>query len=364
MKESFKTGSVFDMPLSVKPEMTLHSSPFLTFYIRHLLGKKSWNVYNSENVARVRRDEATAKAEEEEEERRMQEVDAERRIQLLRGSEVIPSTNHDDNVELAKSGCEAPRSRKRRRIAGEDDTDRDIRFAREDAVTRLDSGRSDGLFLNRKPSDAPLTDHNGHISLFPEKRSRSHVTKNAEAEAETAKKNKELEDQYTMRFSNAAGYKKGMSDPWYASSAQNHAAEEPEPGKDVWGKDEHRREERREANKCDNDPLARMRRGVRELRRVERERKAWVDDKKEELRQLERGKAEAAEDLRSITRMPKSKTISSSLAWMPHPERQGRNLDHWMMRVTGGTEDGESTIPLIITSSTRALVLIMIDGLV
>ena len=32
--------------------------------VLHLLGKKSWNVYNSENVDRVRRDEAEAKARE------------------------------------------------------------------------------------------------------------------------------------------------------------------------------------------------------------------------------------------------------------------------------------------------------------
>ena len=53
----------------------------------HLLGKKSWNVYNTDNVERVRRDEADARAREEAAEQLMQEQDAERRIALLRGEE-------------------------------------------------------------------------------------------------------------------------------------------------------------------------------------------------------------------------------------------------------------------------------------
>ncbi|CCF31962.1 hypothetical protein CH063_00727, partial [Colletotrichum higginsianum] len=56
----------------------------------HLLGKKSWNVYNADNIARVRRDEAAAKAKEEAEEQRMQEVDAERRLAILRGEAPPP----------------------------------------------------------------------------------------------------------------------------------------------------------------------------------------------------------------------------------------------------------------------------------
>ncbi|CAI4217235.1 unnamed protein product [Parascedosporium putredinis] len=51
----------------------------------HLLPKKSWNVYNADNIARVRRDEAAAKAKEEAEEQRMQEYDAQRRLAILRG---------------------------------------------------------------------------------------------------------------------------------------------------------------------------------------------------------------------------------------------------------------------------------------
>ena len=46
----------------------------------------------------------------------------------------------------------------------------------------------------KSTSDTPLTDHKGHISLFPGERFRLHVAKNSEAEAETAKKTREYED--------------------------------------------------------------------------------------------------------------------------------------------------------------------------
>lgn len=57
---------------------------------RHLLGKKSWNVYNTDNVERVRCDEAKAAEREELEEQRMQEIDAARRTALLRGETPPP----------------------------------------------------------------------------------------------------------------------------------------------------------------------------------------------------------------------------------------------------------------------------------
>ncbi|KAI7288003.1 hypothetical protein KC345_g323 [Hortaea werneckii] len=112
----------------------------------HLLGKKSWNVYNEENVARVRRDEAAAKAEEEAEEQRMQEEDSARRIALLRGeqpaslsesasvTDAHERTEADQGVKRSRdAGPVVSHGRKRRRLRGEDDTDRDIRYAREDA---------------------------------------------------------------------------------------------------------------------------------------------------------------------------------------------------------------------------------------
>ncbi|KAI9793958.1 MAG: hypothetical protein M1833_000476, partial [Piccolia ochrophora] len=260
----------------------------------HLLGKKSWNVYNTENIARVRRDEAAAQAREEAEEQRTQAVDAERRMKLLTGvhaERAQPTVDDGREQEEEAKVAHAPpgREKKRRRIAGEDDTDRDIRLAKETNAL-VPSGLEPGhLPSTRKPaSNAPLTDHAGHINLFPEERSKSHVAKNPEAEAEAAKKKREYEDQYTMRFSNAAGFKQGLETPWYSSRSTTQLAGEDVVGKDVWGNEDPRRKEREKVRREDGDPLASMRKGVRQLKSSERDKRAWEEEREQELRELRR----------------------------------------------------------------------------
>ncbi|KAJ2986204.1 hypothetical protein NUW58_g5139 [Xylaria curta] len=55
--------------------------------VSHLLGKKSWNVYNPANIARVKRDEAEAQVRAEAEEKRQQDAEAKRRLAILRGED-------------------------------------------------------------------------------------------------------------------------------------------------------------------------------------------------------------------------------------------------------------------------------------
>ncbi|KAJ6033518.1 uncharacterized protein N7446_008191 [Penicillium canescens] len=259
----------------------------------HLLGKKSWNVYNLENVARVQRDEAQAKAREEEDERLMQEIDAERRIKILRGERPpTPPAPFRPSSESAtrpdrKAGDDTGHLRKRRRIAGEDDTDRDIRYAREDAAHAI--AKQEELALTSRKSDktaqAPILDAAGHINLFPAASAKSE--KNPEAEAENARKKRSYEDQYTMRFSNAAGFKETIGQkPWYSSGGQDAIAPEAMPEKNVWGNEDPRRKERERARMDVNDPLAAMKRGVRQLKSTEQERKRWNDNKRKEIESL------------------------------------------------------------------------------
>jgi hypothetical protein len=135
----------------------------------HLLGKKSWNVYNTDNVERVRRDEADARAREEAAEQLMQEQDAEHRMALLRGEEppALPEPANGSHENEYAHGprrraddAAAPRDRKRRRLKGEDDTERELRYAREDVEASSRVRES----LRAKPkggSDAPLQDTEG-----------------------------------------------------------------------------------------------------------------------------------------------------------------------------------------------------------
>ncbi|KAJ5288010.1 hypothetical protein N7478_003696 [Penicillium angulare] len=263
----------------------------------HLLGKKSWNVYNQENISRVKRDQAQAKALEEEDERRMQEVDAERRIQILRGE--LPSTpppppaSHPSSEPLSrperKLTDDAGRLRKRRRIAGEDDTDRDIRYAREDAAYAKSTREKLTVapYQKDKASEVPLVDGAGHINLFQDGGKDRKAEKNKEAEADAEKNKRSYEDQYTMRFSNAAGFKQSIGNkPWYSSSAQAVEAPDSMPEKNVWGNEDPMRREREQARMDSNDPLAAIKRGVRQLKATEQERKRWNDQRKKELEAL------------------------------------------------------------------------------
>ncbi|KAI7192199.1 hypothetical protein KC363_g3449 [Hortaea werneckii] len=272
----------------------------------HLLGKKSWNVYNEENVARVRRDEAAAKAEEEAEEQRMQEEDSARRIAILRGEQPAPLSESasvtdpherrgpDQGVKRSRdAGPVVSHERKRRRLRGEDDTDRDIQYAREDAES---NEKVRNALAKTREGDASLVDESGHLQLFaPPKEERHHVEKNPEGQDEQERKRRREEDRYTMRSSNAGGFKQGTEEPWYASqksqstldNSRSTALQLPElAGKDVWGNEDPLRKERERNRISSSDPFAAMQQAQRQLKQSEHDRACWQSDRAKEIDDL------------------------------------------------------------------------------
>lgn len=267
--------------------------------VLHLLGKKSWNVYNKDNVDRVRQDEAAAQAREEEAERRMQEEDAARRTAILRGEAPPPISSQSPQPEKGTARRRRDdghgQDRKRRRLRGEDDTDRDMRIAREDAAAGAAARESMSQSEKKKDdADVSITDHAGHIQLFaaPNERAVLANSRNVEAEADKAKKAREFEDQFTMRFSNAAGFKQSLSSaPWYVSSNKQES-EIPQPSKDVWGNEDPSRKNREQTRMSSNDPMAFMRKAQTQLRQAETDKEKWKAQKERELRELEQAEKE------------------------------------------------------------------------
>ncbi|KAK3321120.1 hypothetical protein B0T19DRAFT_259079 [Cercophora scortea] len=265
----------------------------------HLLGKKSWNVYNADNIARVQRDEAAARAQEEADEQRMQEGDASRRLAILRGESPPPLPEvleTDQGREPKHSHRRGDRDRKRKR-AGEDDTDFEMRIAREqaEAGARVAAELSLGAIpaaqqLPSTSSTTTLYDSAGHISLF-EPPPQNSQEKNPEAEREAAKKKREYTDQFQMRLVNAAGKDGlGLTDggPWYAAADGSEVSNALVPTKNVWGEEDPRRKVRETARLGASDPLAMMKRGAAKVRELDRERKREGEERERELRELRR----------------------------------------------------------------------------
>lgn len=293
------------MPLYVAGIFFSFEEKTLTVY-SHLLGKKSWNVYNKDNIERVRRDEANAKVEEEAEEQRMQEVDAARRLAILRG-EVPPPIEDEPAPQVDQGGQPAPlpgtsRSKRPRKQTGEDDTDYELRMAKQrDEVVQKAATEA------RRTSAAPIVDRRGHIDLFGDDKSRSHA-KNEEAEKEANRKKREYEDQYTMRFSNAGG-QPGLDKPWYSAQEGNEGGQQ-QVMKNVWGRDDPKRKERDEKRIVASDPLSMMKQGARKVRELKQERKQFREEREQELREMkrddERGERRSRHSRRHRSRSPGS----------------------------------------------------------
>lgn len=258
----------------------------------------------------------------------MQELDAERRAAILRGQTPPPLPDEVDKNDPGRKREREDRGhdRKRRKLAGEDDTDMDIRLAASAAAPKGDEeGDAKILKLRNTKIDAPLTDHAGNIDLFPvDMKEAIKREKNAEVEKEKKRKERALEDQYTMRFSNAAG-RNGLEQPWYAArqkpaqeagedvAASEYAGFE---NKNVWGNEDPRRKEREIARISSKDPFAFMQQAQTQLKKSKEDKKKWAAERNRELRELRA--TQEREDRRS--RHQKRKKRDEDLVERPSDE--------------------------------------------
>lgn len=242
----------------------------------------------------------------------MQETDAERRMQILRGTYIEPPPTESEKEHGPKEGRPdaSARAWKRGRITGENDTDREMRFVQEDRA--MLPAKAEMQMISKKSSEAPLMDGQGHINLFPNNGRSNKEIKNAEAEEGKAKKKKEYEDQYTMRFSNAAGFKQAIDQtPWYEKTGVDDTTKESVDvlSKDTWGNDDPRRKEREKMRMAADDPLALMRNGAARVREVEKEKINWKKEKEREIQELEEEERRRANKRR---RQPREEDRSDS----------------------------------------------------
>ena len=152
----------------------------------------------------------------------------------------------------------------------------------------------DDMSKSRKTGDAPIVDHAGHIQLFAPKQV-TQTEKNAEAEAERKRKEQELEDQYTMRFANAAGFKKGVKDPpWYTASqgyTGTESLEDPDKfvetvGTNVFRREDPGRHRRDTARMTQSDPMAMMKQAQSKLKEANRRKDQTNKEREHQLQML------------------------------------------------------------------------------
>ncbi|KIW93719.1 uncharacterized protein Z519_05033 [Cladophialophora bantiana CBS 173.52] len=252
----------------------------------HLLSKKSWNVYSPANIERVKRDEAKARRRATEQEKRSLKQEAGDRLSTLQQQ----SKNQSRSLK--------------RKLPGEDDTDRDIRLALENSPVSANKEKQDY---------GSLVDAHGHISLIPAPEKRSCVDQ------------EEAKDPYTVYLTDATGKRDRSKDTWYTSIQLD---------REKWGEDNPRKQERELARLNANDPLAAMKRGVKALRENERQRQEWMRERERDLEEVEE-MGKQRHDRKRRKRAGHNEDDSESL--------EGFNLDdgHAKLEVTEHHRDGK-----------------------
>lgn len=244
----------------------------------------------------------------------MQDADAARRLAILRGEEPPPPlpdaeppadpsdkkyTRRDRDRDGNWSGV-----RKRKR-AGEDDTDFEMRVARERAeegarvARELGAGEAEGSGRKER-DDVDIVDSRGHIDLVgaPPRDAGEHEDKKrgaAERHAIGALKGEFADDPWyadakrrRVTTTTTADFSTALVPAAAAITMEGRLAERgmEAPTKNVWGKDDPKRRGRETARLDANDPLAAMKSGAKKVRDIAKERRRDDEERARELEQL------------------------------------------------------------------------------
>ena len=264
-----------------------------------LIGKKSWNPHLDKNVSRVKADEDAYTARDEQLQHLRDEHEGSVRLAQLRGEDAPELPSEIQQLEelqqdalngRLRSEGDAHRQhedlRKRRKLHGEDDTDRDIRVARSTVNGAYDGAARRGS----RRDDAALVGKDGHLQLFAadEERDRRNSRKEDGDSRRGEPERSGVGNEGGMRFTDAAGYNKHSGDdPWYTGG---NGGDEAKARTNVFGREDPGRQRRAQARAAVTDPFSMMQAAQRQIkqsvsdagddaRREERPPRATRDDR-------------------------------------------------------------------------------------
>lgn len=221
-------------------------------------------MYNPENIERVRRDEAQAQAEALEEERSRQHEESGRRLALLRSEQ--PGVTSEQLTSASHQKVAVEPGNKHRRpndnsLSTYTTPDRSVRQPLGDTgfPNTLDDPTELGSDRPRRGGNATRSDRTT---------------------------NKEL-DNLGIRLTDAAGFGANANQPWYNTAPTEGKYPSVGTGKDVWGNEDPRRKEREQQRMNSNDPLAAIKRGVKQIRKAEADRNEWKVQRERDLNEVE-----------------------------------------------------------------------------
>lgn len=231
----------------------------------------------------------------------MQDADAARRLAILRGETPPPLPEPEEpadpsdrkHARRGRDGGTWGGQRKKRKRAGEDDTDFEMRVARERAEEGArvadELGPKRQKLEGEKREEANIVDNRGHIDLVgpPPKDAGG-------GGGDEVKKTQELADKRMKSF----GTEDFTAKPWYEDEKRRHAADREScfdreaercveaPTTNVWGRDDSKRRGRETARLDASDPLAAMKSGAKKVRDIQKERRGEAEERRRELEQL------------------------------------------------------------------------------